>query len=91
MEAAHNRGTSALYTGRLDEALPYLMKTADLYDPVRDAHHALLYNKLPGPTAMAHVLMILGLRGDSEGRARRRRVRSPTRRRGTTHFHGCGC
>jgi class 3 adenylate cyclase/tetratricopeptide (TPR) repeat protein len=67
MEAAHDRGTSALYTGRFDEALPYLQKTVELYDPTSDAHHTLLYNKLPGPTATAHILMILGLRGDQIG------------------------
>lgn len=64
LEAAHDRGTSAFYLGRLDEAMPALERALELYDPAAHAHHAFLYSKLPGPTALVHLAMAHVVRGE---------------------------
>ncbi|HTK54542.1 MAG TPA: adenylate/guanylate cyclase domain-containing protein [Gemmatimonadaceae bacterium] len=67
LEAAHDRGTCSLYMGKFDEASRFLGQAAEIFDPARHAHHAFLYSKLAGPSAMAHQLLIHAVRGDREG------------------------
>jgi class 3 adenylate cyclase/predicted ATPase len=66
IEAAWERGSVALFTGRLADARAHLARAIDLYDP--DVHHAnaYLFGEDPGVMAHVHASLACWLMGDAD-------------------------